>query len=365
MDISALFAGSFEALKRRFGLFILIVLLPTLVALVVIGAAVAIGASTAIAAGSGLRGLSAGTLVGIVALVVGALATVLAQVKAQGMMALGAYEVAQGQHPDLRGLLHRTRGFLPRMAGVIAIVAGAVLALYALILGIAMLMVGALDGRSGGRAAAAAGVLIVLVLALIPVAIALQVRLLYTVPAVAIEQRGGLDAMKRSWGLTRGAFWRTLGYYLVMAIAAAAIGYVVSMIGQFALMPAMVGVDRLNDPSRAMAVLMAMLPLYAVVFALQMAVQLLTQPFVHAYTTYNVRRPGTALGDAASARLRGARVSAGARLLRATRPVLRPGGPGISTGTSPAAADVAAAGTSGSTASGSSAELIVGSGGPS
>jgi hypothetical protein len=286
MDISALFAGSFEAIKRRFGLFILIILFPTLVALVVIGAGVAIVATAGIAAGSLSRGLPVGVLVGIVVLVVGAVATLLAQVKAQGMMALGAYEVAQGQHPDVRGLLHRTRGFLPRMAGVIAIVAGAVLALYALILGIAVLMVGALDGRSGGRAAAAAGVLILLVLALIPVAIMLQVKLLYTVPAVAIEQRGGIDAMKRSWGLTRGAFWRTLGYYLVVAIAAAAIGYVVSMIGQFALMPAMVSVGRMDDPSRALATLLAMLPLYGVVIALQMAVQLLTQPFVHAYTTY-------------------------------------------------------------------------------
>lgn len=286
LDISGLFAGSFEALKRRFGLFVLIALFPSLVALVVIGGGVAIVATAAIAAGSFTRGVPAGVLAGIVVLVIGALATVLAQAKAQGMTALGAYEIAQGQHPDLRGLLRRTRGFLPRMAPVIAIFAGAVLLTYGLVLGIVFAMVGALDGSSGGRAAALAGVLILLAFALVPVAIFLQVKLLYTVPAVAIEERGGMDAMKRSWGLTRGAFWRTLGYYLLVGVAAAAVGYVVSMIGQFALMPAMMRVERTGDPSRALAAMFALLPLYGVVIGLQLAVQLLTQPFVHAYTTY-------------------------------------------------------------------------------
>jgi len=43
LDISGLFAGTFEALKRRFGLFVLLALLPFLVAAVLVGSGVALG----------------------------------------------------------------------------------------------------------------------------------------------------------------------------------------------------------------------------------------------------------------------------------------------------------------------------------
>ncbi|CAL8980251.1 hypothetical protein PROP_03086 [Propionicimonas sp. T2.31MG-18] len=285
LDIGDLFAGSFAALKRRFGLFVLIALFPSLVGLVVIGGGVVIALSATVAAGS--RGMTAGILVGIAVAIIGALATVLAQVKAQGMMSLGAYEIAQGQHPDLRGLLTRTRGFLPRMAPVIAIFLGAVLLAYGLVLGIVFAMVGALDGSSGGRAAGAAALMVLLVLAMIPVTIFLQIKLLYTVPAIALEQVGGIDGMKRSWRLTRGAFWRTFGYSIVASLAVAAVGMVVSGASQIVMMPAAMSVEgSTNDPGRVAAAMMVLLPLYLVVILLQVAVQLVTQPFLHAYTTY-------------------------------------------------------------------------------
>ena len=49
MDISGLFAGSFEALKRRFGLFILLTLVPTILSLALFVAAAVVGGGAALA----------------------------------------------------------------------------------------------------------------------------------------------------------------------------------------------------------------------------------------------------------------------------------------------------------------------------
>ncbi len=300
MDIGALFAGAFDALKRRFGLFVLIALFPSLVGFILIGAGVGITVASAVAAAAGNRGLPAGLFVGFAVIFLAIVATALAQLKSQAMLSVGAYEIAQGQHPDFRGLLSRTRGFLPRMAAVIAIAFAAILVVYGLIFGVSLAMVGALDGRSGGGAAALAGILFLLILALVPFAIFLQVKLLYTIPATAIEQVGGIDGMKRSWQLTRGAFWRTFGYYFVAGLAVAAVSYAIGLVGQVAMMPmvaALQGINRSSDPAQVIAAMSAALPVYLLVVVLQVAVQLVAQPFLHAYTTYmfidQVRRSET------------------------------------------------------------------------
>ena len=62
----------------------------------------------------------------------------------------------------------------------------------------------------------------------VPVSIVLWNKLLYLVPAVAIEQLGGLEAMKRSWSLTKGSFWRTFGYAVLPNLAVTAVLWVVN-----------------------------------------------------------------------------------------------------------------------------------------
>lgn len=48
--------------------------------------------------------------------------------------------------------------------------------------------------------------------------------LVLTTPALALEDLGPVRAMKRSWRLVRGAFWRTLGIVLVGTIVGQAVG---------------------------------------------------------------------------------------------------------------------------------------------
>ena len=293
LDISGLFAGTFTALKQRFGLFILIAVLPFIVTMVLVGAGLAIALSAGlIAYASNPRSVAAlpvGVLLGAALFVVGILATVLVQLKSQAMMIAAAYEIAQGGRPDVRGLLQRTRGFLPRMTSVILIAIGVFIVIYGALFVFVFGAVGSLASRGRGNSAAAFGVVGVIFLAvivLVPLGIYVQTKLLYTIPSVAIEDLGGIDGMKRSWVLTKGQFWRTFGYYLLASIAAGAISYVVSFITQMTMVPMMSGLNQTTNNDEVLAQMAALVPFFLLTFALQLAVQLITVPFLHAYVTY-------------------------------------------------------------------------------
>ena len=293
LGISGLFAGTFTALKQRFGLFILIAVLPFIVTMVLVGAGLAIALSAGlIAYASNPRSVAAlpvGVLLGAALFVVGILATVLVQLKSQAMMIAAAYEIAQGGRPDVRGLLQRTRGFLPRMTSVILIAIGVFIVIYGALFVFVFGVVGSLASRGRGNSAAAFGVVGVIFLAvivLVPLGIYVQTKLLYTIPSVAIEDLGGIDGMKRSWVLTKGQFWRTFGYYLLASIAAGAISYVVSFITQMTMVPMMSGLNQTTNNDEVLAQMAALVPFFLLTFALQLAVQLITVPFLHAYVTY-------------------------------------------------------------------------------
>jgi membrane-anchored glycerophosphoryl diester phosphodiesterase (GDPDase) len=56
------------------------------------------------------------------------------------------------------------------------------------------------------------------------------VRLWITVPAIAVEQPGVLAALRRSWDLTRGHFWRLFGVLLVMWLGTLAMSMVAGIV---------------------------------------------------------------------------------------------------------------------------------------
>jgi U5 snRNP spliceosome subunit len=285
MDLSGVFAGTFQAFKQRFALLILISLIPVVATAVFSAVIVAMALSMAFGVAANPRNAAPLIISLIIVGVAGGILMVLAFLKGQGMTTLAAYEIAQGQHPDLRGLWSRSKGFLPRMAPVIAIGFGAMVLVYGVILAFAFSSIGALDGRDGARSAGAAGLILLLVLAMLPVAFFLTVKLLYIVPAVAIEQLGGIDGMKRSWVVTRRAFWRTFGYYFVAALAVGVISYVVSMIAQLPLV-GLRNPERFSDPRQFLASLSVALPLYLVAMGIQSLLQLVTQPFMYLYVAY-------------------------------------------------------------------------------
>lgn len=286
MDISGLFAGSFEALKRRFGLFVLLALTPSLLALAMFLAAAMVGGGAALTAS---RSAMFTALIIVVAIfAVGSIVILLAQLKTYGMMSQAAYEIAQGERPTFSGLLSRTRGYLPRLAPVLALFVGVVVALY-LLLG--AVVWGLFHGASNGGDPTGAilgtlGLFALLTVVAVPVSIILWTKLLYLVPSVAIEGLGGMDALKRSWNLTRGSFWRTFGYAVLPQLAVTAVLWVLNAILQ--LTGGMVGAVMPRNPSagEAMAYLLALIPVFTVTVVLQIIVQLFTTPFVQTYYTY-------------------------------------------------------------------------------
>ncbi len=52
----------------------------------------------------------------------------------------------------------------------------------------------------------------------------LTVRFLFSSQAVVLEERGPIQAIKRSWRLTQDYFWRTLGYVIVIGLLLAIVG---------------------------------------------------------------------------------------------------------------------------------------------
>ncbi|MGW9414337.1 glycerophosphoryl diester phosphodiesterase membrane domain-containing protein [Arthrobacter cupressi] len=76
-----------------------------------------------------------------------------------------------------------------------------------------------------------AGILIVFPIGLGAVAVIawLYIRLLLAPAAVAIEELGVIESMRRSWSLTTGSWWRTFGIVLVAFLIVGVIGQVVQI----------------------------------------------------------------------------------------------------------------------------------------
>ncbi len=286
MEISGLFAGSFEALKRRFGLFILLALAPALLTLALFLAAAVIGGSAAVAGSQ--SAIVTSLVIVVVIFAVGSLVILLAQLKMYGMMSQAAYEIAQGERPDFGGLLARTRGYLPRLMPVIALGFGLMIALY-LLMGVVVW--GMFNGLSSGGDASAAvlgtlGLFTLLAVVAVPVSVILWTKLLYLVPAVAIEGLGGIEALKRSWHLTRGSFWRTFGYAVLPQLAVAAVMWMLNALTQVAGGMFSAAMPRNPSAGEAAAYLLALIPFFTLTIALQLIVQLFTTPFLQTYYTY-------------------------------------------------------------------------------
>jgi membrane-anchored glycerophosphoryl diester phosphodiesterase (GDPDase) len=84
------------------------------------------------------------------------------------------------------------------------------------------------DGLGSRSSAGAASSLLVLLF--VPAVLYLAVRLLPLVPIVANSDHGPITALKRSFAMTRGNFWKLLGFVLLLAIAFLVAGVAISAV---------------------------------------------------------------------------------------------------------------------------------------
>ena len=158
--------------------------------------------------------------------------TMLATAFLSGMLALTVWDAVLGRKSSPADAWHR---FSPRfvpvllatlLIGIIEFVAIVVVLLVFLIPFI-LVAVNAASARSYDSASASIGgalsIIFLMIVALIVIACFLTVKFAFTSSAVVLEGLGPVDAMKRSWSLSKGSFWRILGRIWLIGIVTALI----------------------------------------------------------------------------------------------------------------------------------------------
>ena len=153
--------------------------------------------------------------------------TLLATAFLSGMLALTVWDAVLGRKSSPADAWHR---FSPRfvpvllatlLIGIIEFVV-IVLVLLVFLIPFFLVVVNAASARSYDSASASIGgafsIIFLMIVALIVIACFLTVKFAFTSSAVVLEGLGPVDAMKRSWSLSKGSFWRILGRILLIGI---------------------------------------------------------------------------------------------------------------------------------------------------
>jgi hypothetical protein len=299
MDLSGIFSGTFAILKKRWGLMIGIAAMPIVAVFLAAVVVITLVFFAAFALFQGAFGLPF-VVVAILAIVALIVAVPLINYKGMAMVIQASYETSQGLEPSFGGVWSNTKGVMPRSIPYYLLMIGlslAILVPFGLFLVLIWVPVNLHDSHAVAMAAVATLLVFVLLpLVLMPLVLWIRIKLLYVMAAITIEAAGGMAAVKRSWGLTKGAFWRTFGYYLVGSLVVGAISGVVSMFSRMLLLPLNLRLQSLDNQQQAAAAFSVALPLLILVFVIQLAVSLLTTPALWTYITCmyldQVRREG-------------------------------------------------------------------------
>ena len=197
-----------------------------------------------------------GQLFGSIALLfLGALLAALAGIIANGVLAVVVLRSAAGLKTSLGQAWKLTGRQIWSLMGLalIYLVAGAII--FILFIGVIVGLVIAAVSEDGGMAALMGILLFVLTVASVVVSVWLYIKLVLAAAASAVELKGPFKAMGRSWSLTRGHWWRTLGIILLVAVIVGIIASIIttplSMIGGvFAPLDPTTSMEEMMDSTR-------------------------------------------------------------------------------------------------------------------
>jgi hypothetical protein len=152
----------------------------------------------------------------------------LVQQLVQGALAAAVADTYMGRPVTVGGAYGKVLPRLPALIGgglllglLAFVVVGVALAVVG---GLAIALVAGLSASNAGRGSVAAvGVLaallfIAFVFVIVLAAVLVLVRFAFFVQAVVVEGRGPLGALRRSWRLVRGSYWRVLGIVLLLLL---------------------------------------------------------------------------------------------------------------------------------------------------
>lgn len=167
---------------------------------------------------------------------------VVGQVFSWGMYSTMVARGAIGMSTSLSQGFRLLRGQWGRLIVLLLLVAAGIVVLWLVFALLTLLVVGVMfaGGEPEGGAIVLA-ILAILAVLIIPVVVGLyfMIRWYLVVPAIVIENQGVFAGLRRSWNLTRGHFWRTLGitllFGLILGIVASVIVSPLSFISGFIL----------------------------------------------------------------------------------------------------------------------------------
>jgi Membrane domain of glycerophosphoryl diester phosphodiesterase len=221
MTLGTILGASFQVLRRNpkptFGAALLVQGVVTIVSVLVVGvvAVLAFGRAAS-ASGEEQEALIAGAFAATaISTIIPIVLSVVAVALLQGIIVLEVSRATVGEKLKLSGLWRLGRGRLWALAGWVLTVTGVVIVGIALLVGIVVVIV-----ATGGEAGIVAGVLlgILLTLGVVVVWFWLGTKLALVPSAIVLERRTIGAAVRRSWSLTAGYFWRTLGITLLVSV---------------------------------------------------------------------------------------------------------------------------------------------------
>ncbi|MER7501294.1 glycerophosphoryl diester phosphodiesterase membrane domain-containing protein [Nonomuraea pusilla] len=129
-----------------------------------------------------------------------------------------------------------TKGRIPALFGVVALTGLILLAPLALFAVLLVLMVTAAvaSDEPSGLVGPFLGLTVLFVLLYIAYVLFFRTRFAFAAPAVVLEGRGPVDAMRRSWRLVTGDFWRVLGILLLTSLLVGLVSAVLALPFTFA-----------------------------------------------------------------------------------------------------------------------------------
>ena len=141
-----------------------------------------------------------------------------------------------------------------------------------------------IQGIESDIAYSLAGVMFLIGLPLLLALYSLSVRFLYAPICAVLEHKGPIQSLKRSWTLTSGAFWMTLGRVLLIGVVCGVIINIISTLISVIVMGAgfaFLSSASFDDPNTAWSFVVLLI----ITSALQTLVYSLVLPIMSAYQT--------------------------------------------------------------------------------
>ncbi len=221
MTLGTILGASFRVLRRNprptFGVALLVQGVVVVVSLALVAGAEVLAFSRIASAAPGdaaTIGAGSGALV-LLSLAIPLLLTLGASAFLQGIIVLEVSRATLGEKQTLRRLFARGRGRFWALIGYTMLLALAALVAVGVVIGLIVLFASTL-GTAGIVLAVLAGIFGFL--ALIVLFAWLATKLSFVPSALMLERLGIRAAIARSWSLTSGYFWRTLGIQLLVTV---------------------------------------------------------------------------------------------------------------------------------------------------